>query len=664
MSDNQRLSYRPDVDGLRAIAICSVVIFHAFPHLASGGFVGVDVFFVISGYLITRLIMHALPLDSPRQGSFRLVRFYAHRIRRIFPALILVLIGCLMFGWFFLLADEYKQLGKEVLTGAFFVENISLWGEADYFDTAAELKPLLHLWSLGIEEQFYIVWPILLVLAVRLQFNLFILTVGIALASFAANVIAINEHANAAAFYLPITRIWELMAGGTLAYLDIHRRESVGEWGEFIALAPWLHSPSIRANIKSGLGSLLILIAVFFLNKSDAFPGWLALLPTIGAYLVISAGQGAWINRHILGSRLFVLLGLVSYPLYLWHWPLLSFARILEGDTPTPELRIASVVAAFVLSCLTYVLVEKRVRYKTHWAATLSLACVLTLLAGIGFNIFDRDGLEFRLKGSELERVKFNTTLQYQTQCRRDFKFAEDSFCLRGSEDRPPTVALIGDSHAMTMFPGLGQYYAKHGENLVHFGKGGGIPFYDVERIIDGNVSEHYSKLFASILDYVCSEADIKTVILMNKSLRQGSEPLRYRLDPDNTDALDVYGKAMTRTVEKLISAGKQVIVISDNPMVDFDPGTCLARPSLGTAARSLCAVSRASYEAQTELYRNKIDEVLKRFPTVKRWDPANYLCDAQNCWASKDGKMLYGRDGQHLTIAASYWLADHFAPQ
>jgi hypothetical protein len=318
------------------------------------------------------------------------------------------------------------------------------------------------------------------------------------------------------------------------------------------------------------------------------------------------------------------------------------------------------------LSCLTYWIVEQRLRFREHWAATLTLACALTLIAGAGYNIFDREGLEFRLKGSELQRVKFNITLSYQSQCRRDFKFAQNSFCLRGREDYPPTVALIGDSHAMTLYPGLGQYYAKRGENLVHFGIGGGIPFYGVERSVNGHVTESYSKLFASILDYISSDARIRTVILMNKALPEdpGREPLKWVLDPDNSDTLDIYGKAMANTLKKLVSARKQVIVIIDNPMMDFEPGTCIPRPSTLIPVRTPCAVSRAKYDAQSKFYRNKIEEILRDFPTVKRWDTAKYLCDALYCWAIKDGKMLYGGDGQHLTLAGSYWLADRFAPE
>ena len=623
-------------------------------------------FFVISGYLISSLILRALPDASSTQSNFSFRNFYVNRIHRIFPALAVVLLGCLILGWFVLLADEYKHLGKHIVAGAAFVENISLWSEAGYFDAASDVKPLLHLWSLGIEEQFYLIWPVVLVLAIRLRLNVLALIIGIVVISFVANVIAAEER-TVAAFYSPLTRMWELMAGGGLAYLHIRRSERVERWqAYFLTLSPRLKSVDDLNNVKSSMGLLLILAAIFLLDKTRAFPGWWALLPTIGAYLIIAGGVKAWINHHLLATRPFVFLGLISYPLYLWHWPLLAFARILQGGTPSIELRFSAILMAFVLSCLTYWIVEKRLRFEKHRLVTFSLVSTLVLVAGAGYNIFSRDGLEFRLKDSELQRAKFNTTLTYHAQCRRDFKFAENSFCLRGNDDSPPTVALIGDSHAMNLFAGLGHYYAQRGENLVHFGTGGGIPFYGVERIINGRPTESFAKLYGQILDYVSGNAEIKTVLLMNKAVLAGTQGdlLSYEYDPNATDAFDIYGQALAHTLEKLLAAGKDIVVVIDAPMMDFDPGTCVQRPSSLVPVRNLCGIPRAQYDKDMATYRRKIERTLYAYPTVRHWDLAQHMCDEQYCWAIKDGQMLYGRDGHHLSMAASYWLADRFAPQ
>lgn len=210
--------YRSDIDGLRAIAVLLVVGFHAFPHWVKGGFIGVDIFFVISGFLISSII-----LGNLESNTFSFTEFYSRRIRRIFPALLVVLTTCFTIGWFVLFADEYKLFGKHMAAGAGFVSNLVFWDESGYFDKAAETKPLLHLWSLGIEEQFYIAWPVLLWVAWRLHFNLLAMTLAVAAVSFFLNTKGIRTDA-VATFYSPQTRIWELLTGSILAWFSLNRK--------------------------------------------------------------------------------------------------------------------------------------------------------------------------------------------------------------------------------------------------------------------------------------------------------------------------------------------------------------------------------------------------------------------------------------------------------
>ncbi|HEY3793828.1 MAG TPA: acyltransferase, partial [Bradyrhizobium sp.] len=333
--------YRPDIDGLRAIAVGSVVAFHAFPNFFKGGFVGVDIFFVISGYLISGIIV-----DAVERNRFSYLDFYIRRIRRIFPALVVVIAATLFVGWYVLLPDEFERLGKHLLAGAGFATNLVLWGEAGYFDVSSDTKPLLHLWSLAIEEQFYILWPLILGPVWRRKRGLLIATLSIAAISFAYNVISVVHHP-VAAFYSPLARFWELMLGGVLAYL-------VRQKGEWLA-----HFRTPRA---AG-GLLLIGVSVFALNREFAFPGYWALLPTVGAFLVISAGFTNWISRYVLGNRLMVGIGLISYPLYLWHWPILVFAKIVKGGLLTPTDRVAAIAASVALAFLTYRFVEYPIRH-------------------------------------------------------------------------------------------------------------------------------------------------------------------------------------------------------------------------------------------------------------------------------------------------------------
>src|SRR5882724_4763933 len=251
--------YRPDVDGLRAIAIIPVLLFHTFPQAAPGGFIGVDIFFVISGFLISGIFFR----DFDRH-AFSLADFYGRRIRRIFPALITVLITCLAVGWFILLPNEYAQLGKHAVASAAFVQNFVLWNEVGYFDTRSILKPLLHIWSLGIEEQFYIVWPLLLWVGWKRKVNLLSLTIAIAIISFAGCILLMRHHPGAA-FYLPFTRFWELLSGAALAHMMLYQPQRFERFGDFRSIA----------------GIAMLAWSLIEISSTD-FPGWRALVPPIG----------------------------------------------------------------------------------------------------------------------------------------------------------------------------------------------------------------------------------------------------------------------------------------------------------------------------------------------------------------------------------------------
>jgi peptidoglycan/LPS O-acetylase OafA/YrhL len=348
--------YRPDIDGLRAVAVLSVLGYHAFPQWIKGGFIGVDIFFVISGFLITTII-----LGSFEGEGFSYREFYARRVKRIFPALALVLLATMAFGWFALLPHEWEQLGKHVAAGAGFVSNFAFWSEAGYFDNAAETKPLLHLWSLAIEEQFYIFWPVLLGLAWKRKWRVLTVLGTVAAMSFLLNVTTIHSH-RTAAFYSPLSRFWELMIGGMLAYVRLHRPPPLPGW---------------RRHVQSIAGLLLLVLGLCFIRGGKAFPGWWAILPTLGAYLCISAGPTGVLNRYVLASKPMVWVGLISYPLYLWHWPLLAYARILEGKLPSDGIRVLMLIAAFVLAWLTYRFVERYTRKTENPAVTSVLVAAM-----------------------------------------------------------------------------------------------------------------------------------------------------------------------------------------------------------------------------------------------------------------------------------------------
>jgi peptidoglycan/LPS O-acetylase OafA/YrhL len=451
--------YRPDIDGLRAIAILSVVSYHAFPTVVSGGFIGVDILFVISGYLISSIIFKRL-----QEGIFSLQDFYGRRIKRIFPALCVVLVANAVLGWLFLLPSEYSELGKHLLAGSAFVSNLLLWSESGYFNPAAELKPLLHLWSLGIEEQFYIFFPMMLLLFWRYSNRLSALVFAIAAASFVLNVVGI-ERDPVATFYSPVTRIWELMLGGLLAYCRLYRLDRLSK----------AITSETKANLCATAGFAAICLALGVLDSGKAFPGWWALLPTGGALLVITAGPTAWVNRTFLANPALVFIGLISYPLYLWHWPLLSFLSIVSNGIPSAAAKWAVVVLAFVLAWVTFEYVEVPIRRKRWVTATpLVLAALVSAIAFAGF------GIELLVPRTRLDSAGGFSPL---IEAINDWDFPGSGASIPGA--RTEKVLFIGDSF-------LEQYYGRikavvessdRSYSVKYAGIGGCPPIPDVDRI-------------------------------------------------------------------------------------------------------------------------------------------------------------------------------------
>ncbi|MBK6845449.1 MAG: acyltransferase [Gemmatimonadetes bacterium] len=336
----------------------AVVAYHTKAWVLPGGFVGVDVFFVISGFLISGIILQRL-----QKGTFSIADFYARRIRRIFPALSLVLVTCLAVGWFVLLPGELADLGGDVAAGAGFVSNIRFWTQTNYFGPDVDSKPLLHLWSLGIEEQYYLLWPFVLAFLWRGSHRVAPM-VGLMVVSFAISLTLSFTDARSA-FYLPVTRLWELLLGSLVAYavfahgdparLVLRLTTRGGGDADAMRIA---HTRDAMAWI----GLSLIALALALLRTTSVFPGAWALLPTVGTALLISAGPKAWVNRTILSHPAVVGIGLISYPLYLWHWPVLALIRIHYPDV-SYVAKGGALLGAFVAAYLTYRLLERWVRH-------------------------------------------------------------------------------------------------------------------------------------------------------------------------------------------------------------------------------------------------------------------------------------------------------------
>lgn len=435
--------YRADIDGLRAVAVISVVGFHAFPNLIKGGFIGVDIFFVISGYLITGIILNNLKADR-----FTFFDFYARRIKRIFPALAVVMTATLLFGLYELLPEDLRNLGRHLTGGSAFVSNLFLWQESGYFDTASITKPLLHLWSLGIEEQFYIFWPVILYVAYKFKRNSLAVALIIGLASFILNVARITE-APTATFYSPLSRCWELMIGAVLAQAPLHKFQRSNLWTNF-----------------SSLAGLTCLSAGFsLLSSTSKFPGWWAILPTVGTSLIIAAGQSAWPNKYILSNRIPLSIGLVSFPLYLWHWPILSFLYMAENGTPSDTKLVSAVAVSVLLATLTYLGIERPLRFnRNRPRLTYQLAVVMAVIGAVGWGIYLGNGIPTRFPKEiqQFAAFKFNfKPLWRDGSCflNPEQDYAAFARCKAVGNLSGPTIYVWGDSHGAAIFPGFADVY-------------------------------------------------------------------------------------------------------------------------------------------------------------------------------------------------------------
>ena len=666
--------YRPDIDGLRAIAVLSVVGFHAFPLEVRGGFIGVDIFFVISGFLISTIIF-----DGLEAGRFSFLEFYGRRIKRIFPALALILLVSYAFGWFALFPHEYAQLGKYIVAGAGFVSNIVLWNDSGYFDNFAETKPLLHLWSLGIEEQFYIVWPLLLWLAWRFRIRFLGFTIALAAASFALNIFGIYID-DVSTFYSPQTRFWELLTGSLLAWHRLHGRDEIsalqrtvtGRLGKISNAGTSEDLSATVRHVQSWSGAFLIAFALLFLTKAHSFPGWWALLPTLGAALIIAGGPSSGFNRKVLSHPLIVWFGLISYPLYLWHWPLLSFARIIVGQVPTAGIRITAVALSVPLAWLTYILLEKPIRRGAYTGFKVTvLVVVMGAVGDIGYACYRSDGLTDRasIKNAEtaLGDLSWGPEDNSDAMCRK--YFTKFNYC-KLAVDAQPTVALIGDSHANQFFPGLAEQYRKKNENLVMLGRAACPPLIDILSRYRGKY-DWCGNSSSDALKEIANLSSVRTVILAaNWHLYvNGSRfaehyrtlpPWEIRIigEPTEEDNIDVFSEQLKKTIEFLKLHSKNVIVVKQIPELNFEVSHCLVlRPFEISRKETRCETASGEVKAYLEEYSKYLERVLADEPGVTVWDPYPYFCDDRKCISITDGKPLY-RDDVHLSKLGSEYFA------
>jgi len=618
---NAALAYRPDIDGLRAFAIIAVVFYHAFPNLLPGGFIGVDVFFVISGFLISSIIFSELDTQS-----FKFSSFYARRIKRIFPALIVILLVSFVVGWFLLFENELKQLGDHVSRAALFLSNFILWYETGYFDNAAETKPLLHLWSLGIEEQFYIVWPLVAWFLWRLKDRKSIAISILIVISFAWNMWQ-AEHDLTHDFYSPLTRFWELLTGALVA-ASANLLKQHATWQS-------------HANHRAMLGALLLLFGVAYINANMKFPGVWAGVPVVGAALLISAHTSAWVNRAVLANRLLVWIGAISYPLYLWHWPILSFARIVEGGAPNAQMRISAVLASVLLAWLTFVCIERpiRLQWRAPYKTAVLLVCML-FVAFLGNSAHETNGYPDRdivttrqvKYAGDIDHDEFHDYFKkhFFTCEQNSIRDASSAWrgmirCFQSKQGKSVDIVLLGDSHAEHLFIGMAE--ALPDKNFAFYSSGA-LPMSGQWR---------HEPVFAHLL----SEKNVSAVFVAGMWPTQSKEALTYTTMTTELDA----------AIKALLGTGKHVVLLGDVPQFDFEPQTCkFARP-LRQSIR--CEMPKSEFTKKSMRYQDALGEVKLRNPQIKLISLADFVCNDKTC-SMVDGNTLLFRDNNHLNIPGS----------
>ena len=636
--------YRPDIDGLRAIAVLIVIGFHAEIGLLRGGFTGVDVFFVISGYLISGIVFRSL-----RKGTFSFREFYVRRINRIVPSLAVVLAASLVAGWVISMPTEYRLLGKHTFGGSAFASNIILWREAGYFDSPH--KPFLHLWSLAVEEQFYLVWPPLALVAWRRKWNLLVTIGAVVSASFAVSVWMLHRSLTVEAFYFPGTRLWQIGAGALLSQVEsrVTSPRSSGGYG------------FTKLRQAGGLAGIVLLAATLALvDHETPWPGFLALLPVAGTLLLIGTGPDTWVGRKLLANRLLVGIGLISYPLYLWHWPLIVFARLVNEGPVGPVAMTLIVALSILLAWLTYKFVEVPIRFGARKGR--SAALLLPALVTIGcVGLVVQSGLIrprlFAAASALDEAINDREGPKVPEGLDRDGRPSIAS--IPGAPDS--SVLLTGDSHMAQYWPRflhLARTSTSRLPTVLLLRYGSCVPMPGVER--RGNESALKSartecaRFHRGAME-VADDPRVKSVVfgaswpsyLRNQVTYLEGERLPLTVDGPETDRAFAM---LAQEFRRLSDSGKRVYVVLDNPVDSaFDPASMLRSRLPGfRATEPLTSVPRSRVVERSRVVNARLMEAA-RIGGATVIDPVDFLCGPTACpTVSNQGKPIY-RDNNHM---------------
>ena len=627
------MNYRAEIDGLRALAVVPVILFHAGFEIFSGGFVGVDIFFVISGFLITSLL-----IEDIEKQRFSIVDFYERRARRILPALFVVMFVSLVMAWVWMLPSQMKDFSESLIAVSFFVSNMLFWKESGYFAPDSETKPLLHTWSLSVEEQYYVLFPLMLVFLWRYGRNkAFWAIVVLALMS-----LILSEwgwrNKPTANFYLVISRAWELFAGSIAAFIAVK------------------HGPRPNNTLALiGLGGLLF--SLFFYDKSIPFPSLYALVPVLSVVcLLLFAGQPTYVYSF-LSNRLFVGIGLISYSAYLWHQPLLAFARITHVGPPDLAVMGALAALSMVLAIISWKYIEGPFR-KRKGAKAISRAAIfksslvgLVLFSIVGTAGHFTNGFE-RLIASpaQLDFLATASRSPFSTECHagRNHPLTYEQSCEYFGED--VSVAVLGDSHAVELSYNLGKLLEPQGLGVKHLSFSGCIPSYGIE-VDDFSACSDWTQ---EVIEALINDDRIDTVVVSYRIAMAlyGNHDDSYPefVDKRGDELRGKIWRALVNTIDTLQASGKRVIYVLQAPEL---PRTIEYLAPHGDY-RPL-GVERAWWDQRMHYVYQHLGDLPDNIDIV---DPEPIFCDDQHCYAGTATTAFYF-DDDHLSLAGSKLVAE-----
>jgi len=654
--------YQAHIDGLRAVAVSSVLLYHLSPDLLPGGFVGVDIFFVISGYLITSIILREI-----ERGEFSMLRFLERRARRLLPALAVVLTATTVAAWALLLPEDLVSYGQSLTATGLFTSNFHFWSRSGYFDGAAQLKPLLHTWSLTVEEQFYLVWPLLLVGSVwvlrrlrgaeTVRPHLLALVLGLTGLSLVSAEIVVRTAPTSAFFLMPY-RAWELGIGAALAL--------IGAPG--LARIP----PGIRPFL-SAAGLCALAAGLLLLSQDSAVPGVAALVPTLGAAAIIAFGGAGWPGR-LLSSPPMVGIGLISYAAYLWHWPILAFFHGQAGRGVQGWEIVAVAGMVIVLATLTTWCIERPLRARPStgpWRQLATAAVVLVAMVGVGRAMWFDKGWISRLDPSA--RAIYEASISRNPLRPRcdgfERAFSDDGFCNFGKAKpakAPFDLVVLGDSNADQWVPMLAEYTREKGWSARQVTNSTCAPVLGVNRRnVAGNLNHQCESYQDAVVEFLKRNPGLREVVLAGvwtSFMDMSIEANRIRFDADVTAFADRFGARgsfawhMAATISLVRRTGADVLLIA--PIVSlpkFTPACVVKAISAGRSAAE-CGVDRTEAEESIAAPTRVLERLAAEIPGVRLARPIDVLCDNSHCSPVRDDVLLY-RDFGHLNAVGSVVL-------